>query len=165
MLTRIRQLVDIAAMQVLHSHMILIIFKRRLVQALYETIVLGAFFQDRCCGGQGRVRTVSQDSDVLLELLDLGLEDGHLGALRLSLLDQVLHALVENLVFVPLCLDVCLQLLVVFTRSLMQLILHNFGLFNEHVHHNVYLFTNLVSLLFEHLQQVIARYQLILKIN
>ena len=46
----------------------------------------------------------------------------------------------------------------------MQLILHNFGLLDEHVHHNVYLLTDLVSLLFEHLQQVIASYQLILQI-
>ena len=46
----------------------------------------------------------------------------------------------------------------------MQLILHYFGLLNEHVHHNVYLLTDLVSLLFEHLQQVIASYQLILQI-
>ena len=136
---------------------------RHLVQILNERIVLGALLKDWRCRRQGGVGTICQYTYVLLELFHFCLEDGNFCALRLGFFDEVLHALVEDFVFVALSLDVGLQLFVVCARRLVQLILHDLGLLDEHVHHDIDLLADLVGLFLEHLQQVVAADQLVLK--
>lgn len=100
---------------------------------------------------------------MLFELFDLGLEHIYLGLLRLRVLQNLLQTLVQDLVLVPLCLYRALQGLVIVAELLVELILHDLGLLDQDIHHDIDLFPYLVCLLLEELEHVVAGDELVLE--
>ena len=112
-------------------------------------------------GSEMRIRTVAKDTNMLLELLNLGLIDDNLLLLIFSSLHYGLHIFVENFVFISLALDVSLQDFVVLARLHMEVVLDDLSLLNQDIHHYIDLLSDLVGLLLEQLKQIVASHQLI----
>ena len=114
-------------------------------------------------GGKMGIWTVAQDADMLFQLFNLCLIYGNLPLLRFSRLNYYFKVLVQNFILISLCFNITLEAFIVFPCLDMQLVLHNFRLLDQNIHHDIYLLPDLVGLLLEQLQQVVPCDKLVLQ--
>lgn len=110
-----------------------------------------------------RVRRVSQYSYMLLQLFDLRLEYGNFALLGFCLLNNSFQIFINHFILISLRLNIILELLIVFPSLNMEVVLDHLSLLYQNIHHDVYLFPNVVSFLFEKLKEVVPCHQLVLQ--
>lgn len=100
---------------------------------------------------------------MLLKLLDFSFKNADFIPLELVVLGHLLQIFVQNFIFVPLLFDIRLELLVVFPCLHVQFVLDDLRFLDKDIHHHVNFLPNLVSVLFEKLEQIVALHKSVFK--
>lgn len=110
------------------------------------------------------MRRIAQNTYVLFKFLNFCSKYSNFISLKLIIFNNFFQIFIQNLIFIPLLFNIGFKLLIIFPSFNVKLILNDFSFFDENVHHDVNFLSNLISIFFEKLEDVVALNKRIFKL-